>query len=130
MNYVSGSGIMTCAQINSPQAFILTMGTTHYRTEDQGRTWISFKMPARPALVAHPLSFHSDPTKYGYILYQATVCERVDWAVVCHDEVCKKSESRRVDLIFRIDILYQGSILRYTYASSIRNHSLPVRSQY
>ena len=41
-----------------------------------------------PAMVGQPLSFHSDPTKYGYILYQGTVCERLGpWGSVYHDEV-------------------------------------------
>lgn len=44
-------------------------------------------MPLQPALIARPLSFHSDPKKYGYILYQGTVCERIGWGSVCHDEV-------------------------------------------
>lgn len=64
-------------------------------------------MPARPALVAHPLSFHSDPTKYGYILYQATVCNKIGLGIVCHDEVCKTSKTRRVVSNFvRIDLLH------------------------
>ncbi|KAE9394646.1 VPS10 domain-containing receptor SorCS1 precursor, partial [Gymnopus androsaceus JB14] len=44
---------------DSAYAFALTMGTTHYRTEDRGKTWRSFDMPVPPALVARPLSFHS-----------------------------------------------------------------------
>ncbi|OCH85342.1 Oligoxyloglucan reducing end-specific cellobiohydrolase [Obba rivulosa] len=69
-------------------AFVLTKGTTHYRTDDRGRTWRSFQMPLQPALVSKPLSFHSDPTKYGYILYQGTKCDRGSggWGAVCHDE--------------------------------------------
>ncbi|KAE9396840.1 Oligoxyloglucan reducing end-specific cellobiohydrolase [Gymnopus androsaceus JB14] len=66
-------------------AFVLTMGTTHYRTEDRGKTWRPFNMPVRPALVARPLSFHSDPSKYGYILYQGTECNKIGWGAVCHD---------------------------------------------
>ncbi|OBZ73619.1 Vacuolar protein sorting/targeting protein 10 [Grifola frondosa] len=57
-------------------AFILSRGRTHYRTEDRGKTWRPFDMPIEPALVAKPLSFHSDKSKYGYILYQGTSCER------------------------------------------------------
>ncbi|KAI6113349.1 hypothetical protein EV401DRAFT_2058736 [Pisolithus croceorrhizus] len=37
--------------------------TTHYRTEDRV-----------PAFTPYPLSFHSDPAKWGYILYQGTEC--------------------------------------------------------
>jgi photosystem II stability/assembly factor-like uncharacterized protein len=69
-------------------AFILTKGKTHYRTEDRGKTWRSFDMPISPAFVPQPLSFHSDPTKYGYILYQGTACQHKGWSSICHDEVC------------------------------------------
>jgi photosystem II stability/assembly factor-like uncharacterized protein len=68
-------------------AFILTKGKTHYRTEDRGKTWRSFTMPIPPAYVQQPLSFHSDPAKFGYILYQGQQCDRLGWGSVCHDEV-------------------------------------------
>lgn len=71
------------------QAFVLTRGTTHYRTEDRGQTWRSFEMPLSPSSIARPLSFHSDPSKYGYIIYQGTKCDREGgWSSICHDEVC------------------------------------------
>jgi len=44
-------------------------------------------MPAAPAYVARPLSFHSDPKKYGYVLYQGTACQAHGWGEQCHDEV-------------------------------------------
>ncbi|KAH6901670.1 GMC oxidoreductase-domain-containing protein [Coprinopsis sp. MPI-PUGE-AT-0042] len=47
-------------------------GTTHYRTYDRTKTWRSFEKPSPPALTARPLSFHSDPKKYGYILFQGS----------------------------------------------------------
>ncbi|KAL6301716.1 hypothetical protein BKA93DRAFT_738184 [Sparassis latifolia] len=68
-------------------AFVLTKGTTHYRTQNRGQTWQAFSMPISPALVGRPLSFHSDPAKFGYILYQGTKCDRSGgWGGVCHDE--------------------------------------------
>ncbi|EPS94899.1 hypothetical protein FOMPIDRAFT_101305 [Fomitopsis schrenkii] len=68
-------------------AFVLTRGYDHYRTADRGKTWQRFVMPVPPALVGKPLSFHSDPQKYGYILYQGTACESTGgWGSVCHDE--------------------------------------------
>ncbi|KIK54103.1 hypothetical protein GYMLUDRAFT_232409 [Collybiopsis luxurians FD-317 M1] len=73
--------------------FVLTRGLTHYRTDDKGKTWRSFEMPVRPALVSRPLSFHSDPAKYGYILYQGTACNRVGWGAVCHDETYYTKEA-------------------------------------
>lgn len=69
------------------QAFVLTRSKTHYRTSDRGKSWQSFDMPASPAYVGKPLSFHSDPKKYGYILYQGTSCQAHGWGEQCHDEV-------------------------------------------
>ena len=71
-----------------PKAFILTRGKTHYRTLDRGKSWQHFEMPLTPALIGRPLSFHSDPAKWGYILYQGTACENSGgWGDSCHDEV-------------------------------------------
>ncbi|OSD04902.1 Oligoxyloglucan reducing end-specific cellobiohydrolase [Trametes coccinea BRFM310] len=67
-------------------AFILSRSTTHWRTIDRGKTWQSFDMPLPPALVSRPLSFHSDPSKWGYVLYQGTVCSGSGWGSICHDE--------------------------------------------
>ncbi|KAJ7460667.1 vacuolar protein sorting/targeting protein 10 [Mycena latifolia] len=67
-------------------AFVLTRKTTHYRTEDRGKTWRPFEVPISPALMARPLSFHSDPKKYGHILYQGTACDKHGWEAICHDE--------------------------------------------
>ncbi|KAF9030034.1 Oligoxyloglucan reducing end-specific cellobiohydrolase [Hymenopellis radicata] len=50
-------------------AFVLTRGKRHYRTEDRGKTWRPFEVPLQPSLVSRPLSFHSDPKKFGYILH-------------------------------------------------------------
>ncbi|KAF8989462.1 vacuolar protein sorting/targeting protein 10 [Cyathus striatus] len=67
-------------------AFVLTDGTTHYRTEDRGKSWREFTVPAQPALVSKPLTFHSNPKNYGWIMYQGTICEGRGWGSVCHDE--------------------------------------------
>ncbi|KAA1470082.1 Oligoxyloglucan reducing end-specific cellobiohydrolase [Dentipellis sp. KUC8613] len=71
---------------NNRMAFVLTRQNVHYRTEDRGKTWRSFEMPLPPAFVPKPLSFHSDASKFGYILYQGVSCERSGWGAVCHDE--------------------------------------------
>jgi len=77
------------SQLLTTQAFALTEGTTHYRTEDRGKSWRPFTVPIPPALVSRPLSFHSDKTKYGYILYQGRACEppTSGWIPSCHEEV-------------------------------------------
>ncbi|KAI0750610.1 Oligoxyloglucan reducing end-specific cellobiohydrolase [Irpex lacteus] len=67
-------------------AFILTKGTTHYRTDDRGKTWRSFNVPVPPAYIGKPISFHSDPKKYGYILYQGTRCSSGIFGQTCMDE--------------------------------------------
>ena len=71
----------------SLQAFILTTGTTHYRTIDRGATFASFDTPLPPALSASTLSFHS--IKSDWILYTGTRCESGGgWkGRICHDEV-------------------------------------------
>jgi hypothetical protein len=67
-------------------AFVLTDGLTHYRTTDRGKSWQSFKMPVEPAFMSKPLSFHSDKTKYGFILYQGTKCHSTGgWGTTCVD---------------------------------------------
>ncbi|KAF8894237.1 vacuolar protein sorting/targeting protein 10 [Gymnopilus junonius] len=79
--------------INNQYAFALTDGLTHYRTADRGRSWREFKVPLPPALVQRPLSFHSDPKNYGYILYQGVSCDRQGWGSVCHDETFYTKEA-------------------------------------
>jgi hypothetical protein len=74
---------------------VLTDGKTHYRTEDRGKTWRPFEVPLEPAMVSMPLSFHSDPKKYGYILYQGMSCAKQGWGKICHDEASRPSSVRR-----------------------------------
>ncbi|KAF8264511.1 Oligoxyloglucan reducing end-specific cellobiohydrolase [Lactarius quietus] len=79
---------------NNRMAFVLTQGTTHYRTDDRGQSWRSFEMPVPPSYVSRPLSFHSDPSKYGYVIYQGTKCERDGgWPSMCHDETYYTKEA-------------------------------------
>ncbi|KAF9035551.1 signal sequence binding protein [Panaeolus papilionaceus] len=82
---------------NNRHAFVLTDGTTHYRTTDRGRTWQSFDLPVSLASVARPLSFHSDPKSSGYVLYQGTRCERQGWAEICRDETYYTKDSFSTD---------------------------------
>lgn len=101
------------------QAFVLSESTVHYRTEDRGRTWRPFTVPAPPALVAEPLSFHSDPKKYGYVLYQGTTCETAGWSAKCRDHVIKvhfDNSGNVIDLDL-LDILHERSFQR-RYPSS------------
>ncbi|KAG5717203.1 hypothetical protein E4T56_gene15336 [Termitomyces sp. T112] len=71
---------------NNRYAFALTDKEEHYRTDNRGKTWRTFKLPLPPALVPKPLSFHASAGMDGHILYQGTSCEKGGWGAVCHDE--------------------------------------------
>ncbi|KAG1874291.1 hypothetical protein F4604DRAFT_1763753 [Suillus subluteus] len=66
-------------------AFVLTNSYTHYRTDDRGKTWRTFDVPELVAYVQNPLSFHSDPNKWEYTLFQATRCDPIPWGERCRD---------------------------------------------
>ncbi|KAG2141838.1 hypothetical protein DEU56DRAFT_267583 [Suillus clintonianus] len=66
-------------------AFVLTNSFTHYRTDDRGKTWRTFDVPEVVAYVPKPLSFHSDPKKWEYTLFQATKCDKSPWGDRCRD---------------------------------------------
>ncbi|KAG1747763.1 uncharacterized protein EDB91DRAFT_1245255 [Suillus paluster] len=68
---------------NNRVAYVLTNTYTHYRTDDRGKTWRTFDVPERVAYVPQPLSFHSDPTKWQYTLFQAAKCELIPWGERC-----------------------------------------------
>ncbi|KAG1738539.1 hypothetical protein EDB19DRAFT_1714235 [Suillus lakei] len=66
-------------------AFVLTNSFTHYRTDDRGKSWRTFDIPELVAYVQKPLSFHSDPKKSEYTLFQATKCDSIPWGERCRD---------------------------------------------
>ncbi|KAG2143753.1 uncharacterized protein EDB93DRAFT_1321681 [Suillus bovinus] len=65
-------------------AYVLTNSYTHYRTDDRGKSWRTFTVPELVAYVPKPLSFHSDPKKWEYALFQATKCDQIPWGE-CRD---------------------------------------------
>lgn len=73
-------------RLTHTQAFILTRGTKHYKTHDGGRTWHKFEVPLPPSSREQSLSFHADPQKAGYMIYQGRRCE--DPRRICQEEVC------------------------------------------
>jgi len=102
-------------------AFILTGGKTHYRTSDRGKTWQSFTMEVEASYVAQPLSFHSDPKKYGYILYQGTRCEG-GWGGRCNDETwyTKEAFGDKAQLL-----LSETSRCQFAHSSKDFKHEAP-----
>ncbi|KAM0787341.1 hypothetical protein ACM66B_003430 [Microbotryomycetes sp. NB124-2] len=67
-------------------AFILTTGTTHYRSMNRGETWQSFVTPLAPSLSAGTLSFHA--TKPEWVIFTGQRCQDLGgWkGRACHDE--------------------------------------------
>ncbi|KAG2031911.1 vacuolar protein sorting/targeting protein 10 [Suillus americanus] len=70
---------------NNRVAFALSNSYTHYRTDDRGKTWVTFYVPDLVAYVSKPLSFHSDPLKWEYALFQGTKCDQIPWGERCRD---------------------------------------------
>ncbi|KAL8839972.1 MAG: hypothetical protein Q9170_001514 [Blastenia crenularia] len=59
---------------DNKKAFIMGKGSTHWHTNDQGKTWQDFEIPkARPSLFRAPLAFHAEDSD----------------KVLIHGEVCK-----------------------------------------
>ncbi|KAF9188563.1 vacuolar protein sorting/targeting protein PEP1 [Haplosporangium sp. Z 767] len=66
---------------DSKTAFILTRGTRHYKTTDQGASWTPFDVELTPIEERHVLSFHA--TRRNWILMAGTTC---DDRGRCHDD--------------------------------------------
>ncbi|KAL8716793.1 MAG: hypothetical protein Q9225_005910, partial [Loekoesia sp. 1 TL-2023] len=59
---------------DNQKAYIMGKGSTHWHTNDQGKTWQDFEIPkARPSLFRAPLAFHTEDSD----------------KVLIHGEVCK-----------------------------------------
>ncbi|GAA6013403.1 hypothetical protein JCM11491_006065 [Sporobolomyces phaffii] len=67
-------------------AFVLTAGTTHYRTMNKGESWSSFKTSLPPSLSANTLGFNAK--KWDWILYTGQKCQELGgWrGKICHEE--------------------------------------------
>jgi photosystem II stability/assembly factor-like uncharacterized protein len=49
---------------NNKRAYVLTRETTHYKTDDRGKSWQSFFTDSSPSIWEPPLTFHAgDPDK-------------------------------------------------------------------
>ncbi|KAJ1961326.1 vacuolar protein sorting/targeting protein PEP1, partial [Dipsacomyces acuminosporus] len=72
-------------------AYVLSAGTEHWVTHDEGKTWSAFSTPVEPTSSGErPLNFHAERT--GWILFIGERCKEevsVFWPfpkLVCHDE--------------------------------------------
>ncbi|PKY15605.1 Oligoxyloglucan reducing end-specific cellobiohydrolase, partial [Rhizophagus irregularis] len=54
------------------RAYILTIGKTHYKTSDKGKSWQEFTTPIPPAKNVKVLSFHAH--REDYLLFRGTKC--------------------------------------------------------
>ncbi|GBB91648.1 hypothetical protein RclHR1_01900013 [Rhizophagus clarus] len=76
-NLVSGvpnniAAALTKHTFSEDKAYILTIGKTHYKTSDKGRTWQEFTTPIPPAKRVKVLSFHAH--REDYLLFRGTKC--------------------------------------------------------
>ncbi|KAF3919799.1 Sortilin [Dactylellina cionopaga] len=63
---------------DNKKAYILTIGETHYKTDDRGKTWEEWKsidLPSNRQAPLPALNFHSGKGKSDYIILLAQVCE-------------------------------------------------------
>ncbi|KAK6540989.1 vacuolar protein sorting/targeting protein PEP1 [Orbilia ellipsospora] len=63
---------------DNSKAYILTVGETHYKTEDRGKTWQEWNSVDLPSNRQGPLpamNFHSGKGKSDYIILLAQVCD-------------------------------------------------------
>lgn len=73
-----GAWVMEEHPFDEETAFVLTEGTTHYKTKDKGRTWKTFTTDAPPSLTSSQiLSFSKQEPDYA--LYMGYKCSD-DWA--------------------------------------------------
>lgn len=68
--------------IDPKRAYVITRESTHYKTNDRGKTWKTFKTDLAPSMFRVPLTFHaSEPDK---ILFNGMDCKNALW---CTEEV-------------------------------------------
>ncbi|BFZ62307.1 vacuolar protein sorting/targeting protein PEP1 [Saitoella coloradoensis] len=58
---------------DNEKAFILSTGTEHWRTENQGKSWQSFTTPHPPTNMGAPIAFSA--TKGNYAIFTGIKCE-------------------------------------------------------
>ncbi|KAI8333656.1 hypothetical protein BC941DRAFT_473408 [Chlamydoabsidia padenii] len=70
---------------DSEKAYVLGSHRQHWKTEDRGKTWISFETPVEPATSSQHLSFHAQRT--NYVLFTGFQCNKKGWqGTDCREE--------------------------------------------
>ncbi|KAL8723989.1 MAG: hypothetical protein Q9166_008192 [cf. Caloplaca sp. 2 TL-2023] len=68
---------------DNQKAYIMGKGSTHWHTNDQGKTWKDFEIPkARPSLFRAPLAFHAKDS--NKVLIHGAVC-RIEGLIDCKE---------------------------------------------
>lgn len=68
--------------VDSNRAYVITRETTHYMTNNRGKTWKTFDTGLAPSMFRAPLGFHAnEPNK---ILFNGMDCQNGLW---CTEEV-------------------------------------------
>ncbi|RCI00049.1 vacuolar protein sorting/targeting protein PEP1, partial [Rhizopus azygosporus] len=62
---------------DNDRAYVLSSGTTHWKTVDKGRTWQEFHTRSEPGSSSSHLSFHAE--RSGYILFSGVSCKFGSW---------------------------------------------------
>ncbi|KAI9740380.1 MAG: vacuolar protein sorting/targeting protein PEP1 [Cirrosporium novae-zelandiae] len=78
---------------DNKKAYILSDGDTHWKTNDQGKTWKPFQMPAMPLGFRSPFSFHagnSDKLMFTGAECEGFQCEELTYYTLDNFETIKK----------------------------------------
>ncbi|CEJ04296.1 hypothetical protein RMCBS344292_18261 [Rhizopus microsporus] len=62
---------------DNDRAYVLSSGTTHWKTVDKGKTWQEFHTRSEPGSSSSHLSFHAE--RSGYILFSGVSCKFGSW---------------------------------------------------
>lgn len=80
---------------DSKLAYALTLGKTHYKTDDQGKTWSKFETPAAPSrFQPEILVFHADDPKR--VIFNGMECDGI---------FCEEQASYTTDNFKSVDLL-------------------------
>lgn len=68
--------------VDPKKAFVITRSSTHYMTNDRGKSWKTFETGLAPSMFREPITYHaSEPDK---MLFNGMDCQNALW---CTEEV-------------------------------------------